>query len=260
VYKPVTSVRMCAAVTEEKTYRIEARERGPGPGRYRLPSTCGYEEHDYTKFSQPAYSFGNRLPDINSNCSPGPVYFIDPCVTRRGKDGTPSYSMLARQQDPANFNTPSAGAYSPEKVHPQGERHAPVFSMSTRTRLRKRDQNPAPNRYLLPKMLGSNQPNKSSYPSYSMSGRYKVGSYAEDLAQTPGPGQYNAIIPDRIRTQAPQYTLQGRSYMAGDNTKKPGPGAHRPEAVKINKPQPPIHSLGIRHSEFVAPLLISASM
>ena len=68
--------------------------------------------------------------------------------------------MLGRQREPASFLTPSPGAYKPERVHPQGERHAPVFSMATRTRIRKRDQNPAPNRYVLPKMLGSFQPNK----------------------------------------------------------------------------------------------------
>ena len=32
------------------------------------------------------------------------------------------------------FKTPSPGAYYPEKVHPQGEKHAPAYSMSARTR------------------------------------------------------------------------------------------------------------------------------
>lgn len=34
---------------------------GPGPGRYGLPSTCGYISHDFTKWKSPAYSFGSRL-------------------------------------------------------------------------------------------------------------------------------------------------------------------------------------------------------
>jgi len=244
-------------VAQTTTVPIAARERGPGPGRYRLPSTCGYEKHDYTKYMQPSYTFGGRLKAYNSECSPGPVYFVNSRVTRHGTDGTPSYSMLGRQREPASFLTPSPGAYKPERVHPQGERHAPVFSMATRTRIRKRDQNPAPNRYVLPKMLGSFQPNKLSYPSYSMSLRTNVGSYAEDLSKTPGPGQYNAVEPDKIRTRNAQYSLQGRSYMPGDNTRKPGPGAHKPEAVRINKPQAPTYSLGIRHSEYVSPLLIN---
>lgn len=157
----------------------------------------------------------------------------------------------------ASFKTPSPGAYSPEKVHPQGERYAPSYSMSTRTRQRKRDNNPAPARYSLPPLLGSKQPNKLSYPSYSMTGHSNVGSYSEDLSKTPGPGSHQAVQPDKIRIRGPQYSLQGRSRVPGDNTQKPGPGAHRPEAVCINKPSPPKHSLGIRHSEFVAPLLIN---
>ena len=31
--------------------------------------------------------------------SPGPAYHVDPRMTRTGLDGTPEYSMLARQKD-----------------------------------------------------------------------------------------------------------------------------------------------------------------
>ena len=43
--------------------------------------------------------------------------------------------------------------------------------------------------------------------------------------------------------------------MPGDSVKKPGPGAHRPENVKINKPIAPQYSLGVRHSEFTCPII-----
>lgn len=89
-----------------------------------------------------------------------------------------------------------------------------------------------------------------------MVGRNNVGSYVEDLSDTPGPGRYNAIEPNIIRAKKPQYSMQGRSNMPGDTTKKPGPGAHGPEQVRINKPSAPSHSLGIRHTEFITPLLI----
>ena len=115
-------------------------------------------------------------------------------------------------------------------------------------------------RYLFlfsPQLIGPMQINKPSYPSYSMTARSTVGSYSEDMSKTPGPGQYLAVVPDVIRPRGPQYSLQGRSFMPGDSTKKPGPGAHSPEKVVINKHQAAKHSLGIRHSEFVAPLLIA---
>ena len=50
------------------------------------------------------------------------------CVTSR-------YTISLDNLD--TFKTPSPGAYSPEKVHPQGERHAPAYSMGSRTRYRK---------------------------------------------------------------------------------------------------------------------------
>ena len=38
---------------------------------------------------------------FRKDSSPGPVYFIDPMLSRRGRDGTPSYSILGRQRDPS---------------------------------------------------------------------------------------------------------------------------------------------------------------
>ncbi|XP_074651486.1 ciliary microtubule associated protein 1A-like [Tubulanus polymorphus] len=239
---------------------IAAKERGPGPGRYGLPSTCGYSDHDSTKRVQPAYTFGQRVKNLYANdCSPGPGYHIESSITRHGKDGTPSYSILGRPKNLRYDKTPAPGAYSPEKVHPQGETHAPAYSMSARTRYRKRDANPSPNIYRLPPLVGPYQPNRRSAPSYSMTDRPIVGGFAEDLAKTPGPGRYNSIEPNTMKSRAPVYSMLGRSFMPGDNTKKPGPGAYRPECVHINRAAPPKFSLGIRHSEYVTPLIIEVS-
>jgi hypothetical protein len=206
----------------------------------------------------PAFSFGKRLEDsmFRKDCSPGPGYFVNHRINRFGTDGTPNYSILGRAKDPATFKTPSPGAYYPERVHPQGEKHAPAYSMGQRTRYRKRDNVPSANSYTLPTLLGSKVPNKASSASYSMAARAYTGSFSEDLAKTPGPGRYNAAHTDTYTKKAPAYSMLGRSYMPGDSTKKPGPGAYSPEKVHVNKPSPAKHSLGIRHSEYVTPLII----
>lgn len=72
------------------------------------------------------------------------------------------------------FKVPSPGLYSPEKVHPQGERHAPQYSISARTKMRRIDPNPAPNQYTLPPIIGSKQPNKPAAPAYVMTSRTEV--------------------------------------------------------------------------------------
>ena len=36
----------------------------------------------------------------------------------------------------------------------------------------------------------------------------------------------------------------------------PGPGAHSPERVNVHKPAAPRFSMGVRHSEYVTPLIV----
>ena len=73
------------------------------------------------------------------------------------------------------FKSPSPTKYSPEKVHPQGEKHAPKYSISARTRYRRQDQNPAPSKYQLPPVIGNKQPYKQAAPAYNITSRQQVG-------------------------------------------------------------------------------------
>ena len=57
----------------------------------------------------------------------------------------------------------------------------PIFSFGSRTALGKKDNFPSPNSYSLPAVLGSKAVGKTSAPSYSMTGRSKIGSFHEDL-------------------------------------------------------------------------------
>jgi len=89
-----------------------------------------------------------------------------------------------------------------------------------------------------------------------MTNRSQTGCFSEDLARTPGPGRYSILDPNVLKGRAPAYSLLGRNNLPGDSTQKPGPGAHKPEIVNVNKKQAPSFSLGIRHSEFVTPLIV----
>lgn len=51
--------------------------------------------------------------------------------------------------------------------------------------------------------------------------------------QTPGPGTYKVTDPNIFKNRKPIYSMNGRNYIPGDNTLKPGPGAHYPERVSI---------------------------
>ncbi|XP_034381308.1 outer dense fiber protein 3-like protein 2 [Cyclopterus lumpus] len=245
---------------------ISARERGPGPGRYALPPTIGYINHDFTKSSSPAYSFHSRSSAMVSvDSSPGPRYHVDAKVTRFGRMETPSYSMTGRGRRAGSnraqvFQTPGPGAYSPEKAPPlNAHPRPPSYTIGSRTRYRPVDTVPAPNSYSLPDLLGCPAPNKPSSASYSFTGRRKVGAPSEDLSAGPGPARYDTTDPDVYHRRQPSFSIQHRTRRPGSSSSSsscvPGPGAYSPERFYVHLPRPPSFTLGVRHSEFVTPLV-----
>uniref|UniRef100_A0A8C9R587 CIMAP1 family member D n=1 Tax=Scleropages formosus TaxID=113540 RepID=A0A8C9R587_SCLFO len=237
---------------------------GPGPGHYALPPTIGFIGHDFTKSTSPAYSFHGRMSDkmYSVDSSPGPRYHIDAKITRFGKDGTPAYSILGRTKICGTtlynkYSTPGPGAYSPESTHfLNTHQRPPTYTMGSRTRYRAVDNVPAPNKYTLPSLMGSQVPTKPASASYTISGHYKTGGPSEDLSKTPGPGRYNSTDPSVYLTRQPAFSMLGRHKFRRDMSRKPGPGSHSPEKVTVHKPRAPAFSLGIRHSEFITPLVV----
>uniref|UniRef100_A0A671P1D1 Outer dense fiber protein 3-like protein 2 n=1 Tax=Sinocyclocheilus anshuiensis TaxID=1608454 RepID=A0A671P1D1_9TELE len=235
---------MTMSDTKRKRPVIAGREKGPGPGRYILPPAIGFVGHDFTKSTSPAYSFHGRMTNNmhSIDCSPGPKYHIDDKLTHFGRDGTPAYSIHGRMESQASiFSTPGPGAYSPEKaslcsIH----RKLPSHTMGYRTQYRSVDTIPAPNKYILPSLMGSNVLTKAS----------------SDLSKTPGPGRYNRTDPSVYLPRQPAFSMLGRHAAARESTVVPGPGSHNPEKVTVLKSRPPAFSLGIRHSEFVTPLIV----
>nr|XP_057946766.1 outer dense fiber protein 3-like protein 2a [Doryrhamphus excisus] len=242
---------------------ISARERGPGPGRYALPPTVGYINHDVTKPSSPAYTFHSRTSSalVSVDSSPGPRYHVDAKVTRFGRMDTPSYSMLGRGRrivaKGSDFQTPGPGAYSPEKAPPlNAHQKPPAYTIGARTRYRTVDAVPAPNSYVLPNLLGSQVPHRASSVSYSMSARRKVGAPSEDLAKSPGPNKYKSTNPDVYLQRQPSFSMQSRTKRPNYSMATPGPGSYCPERFNGHLRRAPSFTMGVRHSEFVTPLIL----
>ncbi|ELU11338.1 hypothetical protein CAPTEDRAFT_161832 [Capitella teleta] len=237
---------------------IMAMTKSPGPAVYKMPGLTGTNDHDpHSRFSRgPAHTFGGRRDTWAIGCGPGPCYYPSPKIYRDGHDGTPHYSLYARQKEMTMSQTPGPGAYCPESAGPTTKFRNPEYSFGTRLQHQRLDAVPAANSYTLPKMIGSTvQSNKRQAPGYSLTGRSKIGGFHEDLQKTPGPGAYATITPNKYKHQSPHYSLVSRNVMPGDGTKKPGPGAHSPEKVYMTKRIAPSHSFGIRHSDYLAPLI-----
>ncbi|KAM8820192.1 ciliary microtubule associated protein 1B [Eudromia elegans] len=232
---------------------IAALYSSPGP-KYRLPTNVGYQLHDPSRHRAPAYSFGTRCPRAGDDCSPGPAYMVPASTTARGAERSPAYSIYGRPRDAAPFRTPGPGRYCPEKAGKWAYPSAPVYSLASRTKHFANDQTPGPAAYGLPPMLGPRVVGKSSAPNFSMLGRSAVGSFYADLCKTPGPCNYRVVDANVYKRRAPQYSMLARNLLPGDNTRKPGPGAYSPE----KRGQPRGITFGIRHSDYLAPLILES--
>ena len=75
------------------------------------------------------------------------------------------------------------------------------------------------------------QSNTKSSRAFGFNSKTKKGGYDEDLKQTPGPCAYGLHDDNKTMKRAPAASMSTRTYIPGDPTQKPGPGAHSPEKV-----------------------------
>ena len=94
----------------------------------------------------------------------------------------------------------------------------------------------------------------------------KCGFYGLGSSQRPSaslgvkPKKYFSVVQQNTyKRKAAEFSMLARRFVPGDKTKKPGPGTHWPEAVKIHKPSVPKYSMGVRHSEYITPLIENSS-
>ncbi|OWK09982.1 ODF3 [Cervus elaphus hippelaphus] len=207
---------------------IMALYSSPGP-KYLIPPTTGFVKHTPTKLRAPAYSFRGAPMLLAENCSPGPRYSVNPKILRTGKDLGPAYSILGRYHTKTTL-TPGPGDYFPEKSTKHVFDSAPSHSISARTKTFRVDSTPGPAAYMLPMVMGPHT--------------------------TPGPAAYRQTDVQVTKFKAPQYTMAARVEPPGDKTLKPGPGAHSPEKVTMTKPCAPVVSFGIKHSDYMTPLVV----
>ncbi|XP_069018809.1 ciliary microtubule associated protein 1B [Embiotoca jacksoni] len=236
---------------------IAALYGSPGP-QYSLPGLTGSINHDPTKYKAPMFSHGIRHVDIKTGCSPGPSHEIPAHITRMGRDGTPAFSLHSRPAEPKMRQGPGPGHYAPENSGKSVFHSAPAHSLSGRSKENTIIQTPGPATYTLPPVLGPRTVVTTTAPTYSLIGRNKNGSFHEDLKKTPGPAKYKVVDPCIYRQKPPQYSMTGRNFAPGESSAKPGPGAHRPEQVTFTKPKAPSFSFGLRHSQYICPLIVNA--
>ncbi|CAI9165698.1 unnamed protein product [Rangifer tarandus platyrhynchus] len=233
---------------------IGALFSGPGP-KYKLPPSTGYILHDPSRPRAPAFTFGARLPTQQTSCGPGPGHLVPARMTVRGLDSAPAYSIFGRPRHAAPFLTPGPGRYFPERAGNAAYPSAPRHTIAPRNwGLRLESQTPGPGTYTMPSLLGPRVVGKVSAPTYSIYGRSAVGSFCEDLSKTPGPCAYHVVNPGVYKPRAPQFSMLARTSLSQGNTQNPGPAAYNVDQHR----KPCGWTFGIRHSDYLAPMMTNA--
>ncbi|XP_008117394.1 protein CIMAP1C [Anolis carolinensis] len=230
---------------------ISAKYKGPGPGKYGRHPCTGIKDHDFTKYTEPAYtmrvkSYEKMIAFVES---PGPCYFVDPSLSHLGIWKPASFRMQQGRKVTKIIPTPAPNEYYVEKIHPIEEPNAPAYTIGVRTCYCESSPTPGPNKYTLPGTLGPGLVVKPSAPCLTMASSASVWSYAKDLVKGPGPAMHARPEPNVYLHRQPAYSISqklnppSKDYM-------PGPLDYNAELVMAHKPRAPRFSLGIRHSEY----------
>ncbi|XP_077453626.1 ciliary microtubule associated protein 1A-like [Stigmatopora argus] len=223
----------------------------PTRSLYALPSLTGASGHDPTKSKAPSYSFGKTCRLIKHNISPGPAHFIPSNITKNGRDGTPAFSFGRRPKQRGLDTIPAPNCYHLGSSDKLAYQSSPAYTLSARWKQAAPSYlfTPGPASNMLPPVLGSKTINVPAVPSFTISGRNKVGNFFNDFAQTPGPAAYQAVDPITYLRKPPMYSMPGRKFLPTSFTKTPAPGVYCPEKVTSSHLKAPSFSFGRHHSE-----------
>ena len=194
-----------------------------------------------------------------SAAGPGPKYGFQDSLTHKGLQRCKSFTMSARNRPQRNLmsDTPGPGSTSPQTNFSSNHKRQPEWVMGERSSFKLGDNNPAPNTYGLPGLIGSTIPNKMNSASYSIHTRTKAGSHDEDLGKTPGPAAYGATDNNVRFNQKPRWTMSARSKGLSNVMHNPAPNAYS-NMTFVDRRAAPKFSMGIRHSDYCMPLVVDA--
>lgn len=158
-------------------------------------------------------------------------------------------SVVERSPGPGDYDGIKDGTLS--KDH-----KSPAVTIGQRTKLLDKGNIPPPNQYNTSVGIGSRAQTIPYAPAWTLRGRSEVGGshYHGLKAAGPGPASYSAVPPTVYKSAAGGCTIQGRTKVKDYKSIKdnPGPSSYDPYGLKEKKGG---FTMGIRHSEYVMPLI-----
>ncbi|XP_014262628.1 outer dense fiber protein 3-like protein 2 isoform X2 [Cimex lectularius] len=212
---------------------------------YKLKNLVGYQDHDISKWREPAYSMRTRHESKKAESVPGPKYDIGD-VTRFGTKNPLMFSLGRRNSLPDKKEMPGPSAYSPEKFEDLRYRKPPSASLKGRIRDTKGIDMPSPAEYESPGGIGHGHPTMHSAPNAVLTSRRE----SKQKFSAPAPNTYGSPNVEVVKKSAPMSSIAGRQQDK-KGEKVPGPGSYNP--MLTNTRSPPAYSFGTKHSKCMQP-------
>ncbi|KAL1430837.1 hypothetical protein MTO96_014698 [Rhipicephalus appendiculatus] len=195
---------------------------------FRPPGAYDPERADQCVRSlEPSYTFGVKYKDPKRDDFPAPGTYC-PEKSDTVLATTPAYTFGFKHKDLRPDDVPAPGAYCPEKADTVLA-VTPAYTFGIKPKDAKPDDIPAPGAY---------RPEKAD-SVLVRTPAYTFGARPKDSRDDGLPASTTYRAPTRTRASPPAYTLSYRTNIPSDHTKKPGPGAHSPERVWMNKSSSP---------------------
>ncbi|XP_014244355.1 outer dense fiber protein 3-like [Cimex lectularius] len=215
----------------------------PGP-KYVLQTLVGFENHDPTKYREPAYSIaGRHNKKQNTNLLPGPKYMT--CnMTRNGPYSNQSVIVIPRRTSVGKRVGPGPDKYLVDKL--PNAKSSPTWYFTSGREKKMRHLIPGP-KYMIESTIANNVPYFPSAPKWVMGVR-PTTALGATVKGSPGPARYNAQNLDYVKKKAPEALLLGRRERLNKNEIKPGPDKYKPDNNVILKTCP-AWVFGLKHSQ-----------
>ncbi|XP_011493948.1 PREDICTED: outer dense fiber protein 3-like [Ceratosolen solmsi marchali] len=225
---------------KNKPNSLNCMKKGPGP-QYMLKTLIGFDDHDPTKYRNPAYTMKFLLKNKVRSTGPGP-YPITAHLTNHGLEMSPAYTIVFKPHEKFKDKVPGPGAYAPEKARPMNH-HLRAAAYTMRFKHYKNPINLGPGPiYMLPTCIGPEIPDIRAEGAYTMSYRHK--QFKPNIG--PGPAAYS-IITEKFKRKSPAYSIKLKHELSDLSRYLPGP-KYNYNLDTIKKRQPK-YSFGVRYSE-----------
>lgn len=211
----------------------------PGPAAYAMPQETGMKgkppvggnDLDVRKLYPPAYSLADRHDLKELVRSPGPgAYALPKGQGRKGVFTGKEYTLRSKPNDFKLDPQPGPGKYAPHNPATTNETRAPSYTMRPLHQdAIGKAQIPGANNYALPPLISkdisySTPGMLQSSEKWSLTGRSEIGGFTQIIKGIPGPGAHRPEDTiNKVREEAPKYSLRSRSFMPTGSTDVPGP-------------------------------------